>query len=339
MFQPIVTSRPALALILIFFAAAAGTAQPRIELEPGHLAFGDIPHNETRTAMVTVRNTGDQALRIDSLRPNCYCIEATLQVRDLAPLESVTMEVLFNTTGFQGPQHKHIRITSNDPHNGMIDFAVTADIKVPLLMTPQHTMLMFQSLRAGQTRTITYAFESDEVDRLDIEPLAWPSQWLDITVEPGDSPRRVEIHFTARPDGPVRRYRDTVRLATNVPAAPRVDLEVAASVAADLVLNMERLNLGAVPPERVLEYRVQVSPLELGLSFKLTGAEIDIPGLRAEVINEGTTGIAIIEGRALARDHPKALENQGRIQGTLRIFSDLESTPELQVPVSYILRR
>jgi hypothetical protein len=316
-----------------------GSAQPRIELHPEQLAFGVLQENETREAQVTISNTGDQVLLISEVKSTCFCTVPSLAVQEIPPGGAAVMDVLFNSVSFQGPQIKFIKISTNDPQRRLIDYLVTADIKVPLSMEPNQTLLSFPTLRSGESSSQTYTFRSAEVASLEIEPRAWPQHWLDIAVREGADPQTAEVVFTVRPDGPVGRYRDTVRLATNVPAVPAVNLEVDIRLVADLVLGMERVNLGVVPPGRALQTRVRVTAHRPGTDFKLTRAEIDIEGLRASVVNGQGESFAVLEGEALADNHPLARTNQGRIQGTLRIYSDLASTPELQVPVTYMLRR
>ena len=318
---------------------ALSQAQPRIELVPDRLDFGDLQEWETRDAEVVVRNVGDELLRIRNVESDCGCTVPDLEVKQLAPGESTVMNVHFNSKTFQGPQHKYLHIYSNDPRRGAYEFLVTADIKVPLYMNPVSTMLRFPTVKAGDTQRLTYNFRTEDVPRLEITPQSWPREWLDIEVQQGDSPQTAIVSFAIRPDGPVGRYRETVRLGTNVPATPTVNLEVDVRLVADLILGMERVNLGMVKPGQALQNRVRVTAHERGTSFRLTRAEIDIPGLKASVENGDNVSFAVISGEAIAGDHPLATENRGRIQGTLRIFSDLQTTPELQVPVTYMRRR
>jgi len=83
-----------------------------------------------------------------------------------------------------------------------------------------------------------------------------------------------------------------------------------------------------------------VSATDKSTRFKLTRAEIDIPGLKARVENTivGEEGQAVIEGTVLAKDHPLLQKNNGRVKGTLKIYSDLPSTPVMEVEVSYMVR-
>jgi hypothetical protein len=317
---------------------AACLAQPRIEFSPDRLDFGRLQEWESREAAVTIRNTGDQVLRIRDVESTCGCAVPELPVRELAPGAGTTMQVHFSSKTFQGPQIRYLHIYSNDPVRGSFEFLVTADIMVPLYMSPSETTLRFPTVKIGESHSLSYSFRTEDVPRLEIEPQTWPRQWLDIKVHQGDGPQSARVEFSIRPEGAAGRYRDTVRLATNVPGAPTVDLEVDVRLVADLVLGMDRVNLGVVTPHRPLQTKVRVTPHQRGTAFKLTRAEIDIPGLRASIENGNGESFAVLEGEAIAKDHPLATQNQGRIQGTLRIFSDLKTTPELQVPVTYMLR-
>ncbi len=328
-----------IAMTMCALGAGALNAQPRIELNPEQLAFGVLQENETRHAQVTIRNGGDSPLRITNIQSTCYCTEASLAVRELEPGASTVMDVLFNSMNFQGRQLKFLKIASNDPRRSLIDYLVTADIKVPLYMEPHEALLQFPAVRAGQSESRSYTFRSEDVPRLEIEARAWPQDWLDIAVRSGEDPQTAVVDFTIRPDGAVGRYRERIRLATNVPLVPTIELEIDVRVVADLVLSMDRINLGVVQPGRPLQSRVKVTPFAPGTLFRLTGAEIDIDGLTASVVNEQNESYAIIEGEAMAGNNPQARARQGRVQGVLRIFSDLASTPELQVPVTYMIRR
>ncbi len=330
--------RTLLLTLAICTIATASLAQPRIEVVPERLDLGSLQAWETRDHDVVIRNTGDQPLRIRNVESTCGCTVPALEVTEIAPGAQTVMQVHFNSKNFQGPQLKYVHIYSNDPVRGAFDFLVTADIKVPLYMNPTTTMLRFPSLRVGSTESMTYTFRTEDVPRLEIQPESWPRQWLDITVKPGADAQTADVVFAIRPDGPVGRYREIVRLATNVPAVPTVNLEVDVTLTADLVLGMERVNLGALTPGQSVETRVKVTHHQRG-AFKLTRAEIDIPGLTATVENGAGEAFAVIRGEAVARNDAAATGSRGRVQGTLRIFSDLPSTPELQVPVTYMLRR
>ena len=72
----------------------------------------------------------------------------------------------------------------------------------------------------------------------------------------------------------------------------------------------------------------------------MTGAEIDLPEISLEVIETlpNAETKVLMTGAPIASTDPRAVEANGRIKGTLRIFTDLPKTPVVEVPVTYMVR-
>ncbi len=163
--------------------------------------------------------------------------------------------------------------------------------------------------------------------------------WLDVDVAPGDDPQTVNVAFTVKADSPIGSHREPLKLRTNVPEVPVVNLEADVKILSDLTARPERVNLRRLRAGQDIDMAVRVAAADPGTSFKVTGAEIDIPGLETEVENGGGETVVRLKGQALAFDHPFAAERRGRIAGTLTIETDLASSPRLELPVTYMLRR
>ncbi|HOX25548.1 MAG TPA: DUF1573 domain-containing protein [Candidatus Krumholzibacteria bacterium] len=331
--------RSAIASLLFLLMPVLVAAQPRLEVEPEELDFGDLQGHEIREAVVTIRNAGTEPLEIRDIESTCGCTVPALEVREIAPGESTRMTVEFNSKTFQGAQVKYIHIYTNDPARPSFDLLVSADIKVPLSMDPPKSTVEFKTVKIGETSTVTYTFRTEDVPKLELRPTDWPKEWLDIAVRPGQDPRSVLVDFTVRPDSPAGRHRGSLKLATNLPTVPVVDLEADVKLVTDLVVTPERLNLATLPPGGPVKSKIRVAPYRPGTPFELTRAEIDIPGLKVRVENGARECFALIDGAALAADDPLAVKENGRIRGTLRIFTSLASSPELEIPVTYMIRR
>jgi hypothetical protein len=76
------------------------------------------------------------------------------------------------------------------------------------------------------------------------------------------------------------------------------------------------------------------------VEFKITGAKIDLPDFSIEVIETIPNQETVVRliGTPLPTNDPRAVEAKGRMKGILRIFTDQESLPELQVSVRYLLK-
>jgi hypothetical protein len=326
-------------ILLALLVPTLASAQARLVLEPASLDFGAMTQRETRDAEVILRNEGSEPLRIVKVDATCGCTVPELAVDRLDPGQSTAMQVHFNSQDFQGRQLKYIKIYTDATRQRIVDFPIQATVQVPLEMHPARTMLRYPTVRGGETHTISYTFTAQEVSPLEITPTAWPEEWLNVTVKPGTSPSSVTVDFTVRADSPAGTHREALKLRTNVPEVPVVNLEADVRVVTDLVVNMDRVNLRRLREGQAVQTRVRVAPADPGTRFSLTGATIDIPGLTARIENGDKESFAVLEGEALAFDHPFAAERKGRISGTLAIQTDLASSPVLELPVTYILRR
>jgi len=328
--------RTLLSLALLLCAAAA-LAAPRIVIEPEQIDFGVLQQHETRDTKVAITNAGDATLEIREIESTCGCTVPALEVTELAPGESTEMEIHFNSKTFQGKQTKYVHVFSNDPQRGAVDLIITADIKVPLEMHPGKSMIGFRTLQVGETQTLTYTFTAEQVDELQMEPRSWPREWLAIDVRPGTSAHTVLVDFSVKEDAPPGRHREQIKLTTNVPEVPVVNLQADVKLISDLVVSPEKVNLRVLRPEQPIKTRVRVAPYRPGTSFEVTGASVDIPGIRTRVEQgDGETTIWL-DGQSLGAGDER-VEANGAVKGTLTIATNLDSSPEIAVPVMYMVR-
>ena len=89
-----------------------------------------------------------------------------------------------------------------------------------------------------------------------------------------------------------------------------------------------------------LSKEITVKTKTPGLVFRVTGGDIDLPGLAVELLADGSQGDARlrITGSALAAEDSLAIASQGRMKSHLHIYTDRPEEPELQVDVLYMLR-
>lgn len=329
-----------IALALIATAATLAQAQT-ISVTPARIDFGVLKPHEVRQQDVVIKNTGKGVLQIHEVEVTCGCTVAELAKKELGPGESTTLAINFDTKEFRGPQTKHVNIFSNDPVNGAYDFIIQADVKVPLYWDSELRTIGFEITRAGKTNTKVWNFWTEDVPALEMKVQSKP-EWVDIAIVNGveGNKKKSRATFTLRADTPPGRHRGTIVLTTNIPGEPTFTAETATVVTQDLLLGSDRVAFNYVQPGQPLLTRIRVSPADKGTRFKLTRAEIDIPGLKARVENTiaGEEGQAVIEGVALAKDDPVLKKSNGRIKGTLKIYSDLPSTPVMEVEVTYMVR-
>lgn len=89
------------------------TSGPKITFKESTHEFGNITQGDRVTHTFTYENTGNEPLIISDVRTTCGCTATNWSREPLAPGESATITVNFNSTGKMGIQNKVVTITSN----------------------------------------------------------------------------------------------------------------------------------------------------------------------------------------------------------------------------------
>lgn len=101
--------------------------KPVISFEKIEHDFGTITEGENVGTIFRFTNTGDGALIIGSATTSCGCTVPKFSNKPVAPGESGTLEVVFDSSHREGKQTKTISVRSNaDPQ--IIVLRITADI-------------------------------------------------------------------------------------------------------------------------------------------------------------------------------------------------------------------
>lgn len=328
-----------LAPLLLLAVAALPAAGQVISISPQAYDFGQMNQQESRTTFIEVKNEGAGLLVIESVEADCGCTVPTLTVKQLVPGESTQIEVRFDSKKFNGKVHKTVQIHSNDPMNPVVDFMITAEVMTALIVDPANQRLGFARAPVGIEQAGRVTFEATELAQLEIS--ADNSRKGVFTVRTvngidGD-PRKAALEVVLPAKAPSGRLRDNVRVKTNVPDNEYVDIELSAWRYEALATSPEEVNFRYKTSFR---QDVRVAPNEKGTEFKVTGAEIDLPGITVtvdETLPNAETMVRL-SGVPIPADDPRAVETNGRIEGTLTIHTNLVELPTLTVPVRYMVR-
>ncbi len=328
---------PMLILVPALLAAGAATAQS-IKLEPSSLDLGKMKQMETRTAKVKVTNVGAGLLVIEDVHADCGCTVPELKVKSLAAGESTELTVHFDSKTFSGAVYKLVKITSNDPDRRVVELPLAADVRAVLLVDPVSERIGFSSSLLGEVASRNVTFTAPEV-ALKLQADKTQKGLFDVRVVngvDGDAHKaRLEITRPARlPSG---LHTDVVRVATNVPERPTVDIELRATVTAEVSASPEAVSLLYRPS---FDTSVKIFAAKPPLDFKVTKAEIDLPEIKLQVVEtvpRQETHIKLT-GAPIPGSDPRVAAAKGRITGTLRVYTNLKSVPVIEVPVSYMVR-
>ncbi len=94
-----------------------GTDGPKIEFDMEVWEFGEINEGESVDTIFTFKNVGNKPLIINNAKAGCGCTVPQWPKEPIAPGESGTIAVKFNSKGKPGKQTKRVTLTMNTTPN------------------------------------------------------------------------------------------------------------------------------------------------------------------------------------------------------------------------------
>jgi hypothetical protein len=215
--------------------AGAAWAQGKVEVEGGDTYdWGRVSPGQLK-ATISVKNTGDQPLKISEVRPSCGCTAAPIDKSVLAPGETGKISVTMNATGF-GAVKKSLTINSDDPVTPAKVIFLMADIRPVMTFEPANYFL----IREGEGKvgvptatSVTIVNRSEEPFTVEAPVLAAGDmkvvfeQTKPVTLKAGEK-LELKAEITPVKPGPVN---GEVRVRTSTKENPEIIFNIWGNVA------------------------------------------------------------------------------------------------------------
>lgn len=161
-FRTIMTLTLATRLMLasLFLGIGTLTAQPKIRLNSTTFDMGTIYRGEIKKVNLVIGNAGNQPLTISRIETSCGCTSAKSSVPTLGPGAADTIEISYNSTGFDGKITKTVTIHSNDPAAMFVDATITGTVATELDVVPKIHLLNFGSSKVGEQASASFVFKN-----------------------------------------------------------------------------------------------------------------------------------------------------------------------------------
>ena len=104
--------------------------------------FGKYSANQTKTASFTIKNSGDDVLKIKSIRKTCGCFKPSSDKMVLKPGESATVKVNVEAYGIYKSYSKFVFVNSNDSKNPIQKLRVSGNAEPLVQILPQDKMFI-----------------------------------------------------------------------------------------------------------------------------------------------------------------------------------------------------
>ncbi len=262
---------------------------PRIFCADPEFNFGTVDNQTVVEHTFVIQNTGDTTLEINNIRAACGCTVADVSTRTIPPGAEATMTARLNLQGRTGYQSKPISVHSNDPEQPVLRLNMVGQAQQGLSVTP--IRMMFGQAGAGQQLTlpVTIATATDaDFAILGIESSHAGIQVEQETATPG---REYRLNVTLRAPTQPGSLAANIRVQTDHPSRPVIDIPVFANVVGDLLFTPPEITLPANTPGPITRHVV----IRAGTSgpFEITGVETPDPAMDTQIFPFGGNGYRV----------------------------------------------
>lgn len=272
-------------------APAPAVQGPRIFCEQPEFDFGTADSQSVVEHTFIFKNIGDTTLEIGQVKPACGCTVADITPRSVPPGGEATMVARLNLQGRSGHQSKSITINSNDPENPQYRVTMSGNASQSIMASPDR--LIFGQMQPGQEVTLSSDIQfTGPQGSFNIVNIETNDANLTATLETVEAGRRYKLNATYKAGGMVGAANATVRLHTDNPQRPVIDLPVIVNVIGELVYAPNELALPAQTDGNPLTRYIVIRPGSLA-QFEIKNVVAPDPAIKVNIFPFGGQGYRI----------------------------------------------
>ncbi len=205
-------------LLIFLLTAIAGVlhASPQINVvSKDAVDFGKYSANETKTAVFTIKNSGDEVLEIKALRKTCGCFRPFCDKKELKPDESAKVKVDVQAYGIYKSYSKFVFVHTNDKKNPVQKLRVSGNAEPLAEVLPQNK-LFIGSASAGQELVREFVIKPFGKKKFQLkDPVVESTHTLKATISEEKGVYRLKVVYDSnRKPG---RFKSTVKLPVAEP--------------------------------------------------------------------------------------------------------------------------
>lgn len=270
--------------LLACFTVSVGAVQPagpKIKLSAPAWDFGTVRHLEKPEFVLVVSNEGSAELRLTNVRSSCGCTIAQPTKYALAPGESTTVKVVFDTKGKQDAVSSQVTIASNDPAAPEVVFKVSGNVRRLVRVDPIHGIL-FRVVEPTEVSTQTVKLVNQQAQPMRPTIRELPSDRFAVELREIRQGQEYDLVVTTRPPLSRGAPADTVDILTGLDEEPVIPIAMAVNM-------VDRVNFS--PPVMFMKspvvpgFKSQMRIEYYGSdpNFKVTGATCDDPAVKLKL--------------------------------------------------------
>jgi hypothetical protein len=201
---------------MLMLAGAPLLAQPSLQIVEGaSFDLGNVYRGVVATKILTLRNTGNDTLRIGKVDVSCGCTGTRTSRDAIAPGDTGSLFISFNSSNFAGPVHKTVTVHTNVPGSESAMITFTGKVIEEISLSVRY--LMFQNARLHESGNSSFRVTNAGTEPLSLRGFRTQLKGLTLKLPsepilPGES-AEVAVEFTPEAVAPV--LTDGVFITTN----------------------------------------------------------------------------------------------------------------------------
>jgi hypothetical protein len=221
---------------------------PRLQLSQRDWDFGQIWTGDPCRIEIEMKNVGDAPLKILNIRSSCGCTAAEPGKRELAPGESDTMTVTYDTSKTAKAVKHTVTITTNDAIEPEIRFELHGEVWNVFDAQP-HPALSFGRVQPTSGRSKAIELTSNLKEKVDpkLRPVD-PGAPFEIKLEPIEPGLKYRLSARLKPPLALGDHRVKAVIETGVERLPTMSINVSAQAMDRVSLWPEHLRV--VPSQK-----------------------------------------------------------------------------------------
>jgi len=214
------------------FQVAGFSKGPKLLIKKKEYNWGEVSQGKKVTHAYSVKNTGDKKLIIERIKPACGCTAGKITKKEIAPGDTASFLITFNTKGYSGDVSKSAKVYSNDSKNPTQQIIIKGKVIVDLTLSNQSLYLNAKYDKTPRIVKLTNTSSKDIKilsalsDKLEVVLLNPIRAGAPITLKPNEN---YEFKIKGEPSlfSTEKKTTGSVKIKTNSQLNPELNIRVA----------------------------------------------------------------------------------------------------------------
>ena len=229
-------------------AAPQDGKAPDLQFEELSYNFGKLAQDDKARHVFKFTNKGNAELVIGEVRASCGCTAALASAKNIAPGESGSIDVTFDSRGKRGQIEKHVTVSSNDPDTPQSTLTMVGEIAQIVVVEPPFATLG-NNLPKGKGADTSFRIWRDDKQAFKISRIESDSASVTASTEPveQDGNPAYQVNVKLVPNAPPGRYVGVLKVFTDIPNMPQTEVRFYGSIRSEMRLTPKYAVMGQVP--------------------------------------------------------------------------------------------